>query len=267
MTQTQQNLSLIGLIPSLIIGCNSNLTTPSNNNSSTGNLTLVANGEDLIRQGLTTKDGWKVQFDNVSVTLDQVTAYQVDSSFEPQANQKIKPLQTVVLVDTPITVNLAEGDENAEPIFVVTKEVPSGHYNALAWQVRSNNNEPSIILEGIANKGEQNIQFTLKLNPTLNYQCGEFVGEERKGFVNSNETTDLEVTFHFDHLFGNIELGDNDTMNLDALGFTPLANLAENGTLIITQDLLKEKLESEDYQKLEHNLQNLGHVGEGHCEA
>jgi hypothetical protein len=263
---------LLGLIFGLMISCSPQTETQTetqtnNNNQAVGSLILVVNGEDIVRQGLVTKDGWDLTFNNVYVTLSNVTAYQTKSSFNPEESKEIKPLQTIVLVDSPITVNLAEGDEDAEPISVVTKNAPTGHYNALAWNIAPNNNEPSLILEGTATKDNQKIEFAMKLNPDISYTCGEFIGEERKGFLAENSTSELEVTFHFDHLFGDAELGDDDTMNQDALGFTSLANLAENGQLTITQDLLKEKLSPEDYEKLEYNLRSLGHVGEGHCES
>jgi hypothetical protein len=266
-------LSLV-LMSSIIIGCNAQQETESPqtdiNSSSNGTINLVANGEDLIRQGMTSKDGWQIQFDKVYVTLSDVTAYQTDSAFNPEEDSNIQASQTINLVDNPTTVDLAEGNEEAKPIQVVTKNAPSGHYNAISWKLLPNNNDAenknSIILEGSATKDNQNVKFNIQLNPNLAYTCGEFVGDERKGFLDANGTTELEVTFHFDHVFGDSNIPQDDTMNQEAFGFSPFANLAENNQVTIDQDVLKSKISPEEYQKLEKNLKGLGHVGEGHCE-
>jgi hypothetical protein len=144
---------------------------------------------------------------------------------------------------------------------------PVGSYNAIAWSVVNNpQDESSIILDGIAKKDDRTINFLLKFPLELNYVCGEFVGDERKGIVTANQMAELETTFHFDHIFGDAQTPADDELNQGALGFEPLAVIAGNqDTLDIDLMTLEQQLSPEDYNKLQDNLQSLGHVGEGHC--
>jgi len=99
-----------------------------------GTLEFRANGEDFVRQGFTTKDGWDISFDNVFVSLADVTAYQTDPPFDAEAGTKMEAKEQVS-VGEPVVVDLAEGDENAETILVSEVEAPAGRYNALSWQM------------------------------------------------------------------------------------------------------------------------------------
>ena len=121
------------------------------------------------------------------------------------------------------------------------------------------------MLTGEAEKDGKTIDFTLKIDREYKYTCGEYVGAERKGFLPEGGTADLEMTFHLDHLFGDAEASPDDSLNTGALGFDPLAGIAQDGR--IDEDLagLKSKLSTEDYQKLEGILPTLGHAGEAHC--
>ena len=78
-------------------------------------------------------------------------------------------------------------------------------------------------------------------------------------------TADLEMTFHFDHIFGDADTPADDELNVGAPGFEPFAELAEGGKLDVDMAALKEKISAEDFGKLEAMLPTLGHVGEGHC--
>ena len=265
------NLSFLSLISALILAsCNkntpSNPTVTENGDSGGDSLTLVANGEDFIRQGFTSKDGWRIDFNHAFVTLDQVTAYQTDPPFNAESKDNLTPKESVVLVDEAITIDLAKGDENASPIIVAEAVAPLGVYNALSWKlVNDPQTNASIILDGIAVKDGETINFVLNLPVPLEYQCGEFVGEERKGILEVGKKAELETTFHFDHVFGDGEATPDDEINLGAIGFQPLAQLASNGELKTDLAILETKLSPEDYGKLSKSLESLGHVGEGHC--
>ncbi len=91
------------------------------------------------------------------------------------------------------------------------------------------------------------------------------MGENRKGIVTKNQPADVEVTFHFDHIFGDKETPADDELNIYALGFEPLKTLANKGELKTNLQDLQQKLTPENYQKLKNSLLSLGHVGEGHC--
>ena len=150
-----------------------------------------------------------------------------------------------------------------------SQEAPAGRYNALGWKIVPAPEGPAagygLMLQGTATKDGQDIAFTLKLDQPLQFICGDFVGDNRKGILAAGETADLEATFHFDHLFGDGEAAPDDEINTGALGFDPLAALAQDGTLTVDGTDLEQNLSAEDYDKLLSILPSLGHVGEGHC--
>jgi hypothetical protein len=262
----------IAIISLLLPSCNNvnNTPQPSANSNNQQNqkgetLILTANGEDFIRKGFVSKDGWKINFNHVYVTLNEVIAYQTSTPFNAETDTNLKYIELVNLINTPTTVDLAEGDENAPPIVVTQVPAKQGFYNAISWKVVNNQDKSSIILDGIAEKNGEIINFVLNLPQELSYVCGEFVGENRKGIVTKNQSADVEITFHFDHVFGDEKTPADSELNIYALGFEPLKNLANKGELKTNLENLQKKLTAENYQKLENSLLSLGHVGEGHC--
>lgn len=279
-----KKLILLGsllLIPAtVLIGCSpdeetetANVETETINESSgeTGTLALVANGEDFVRQGFVTKDGWQIDFDHVYVTLEDVTAYQTDPPFDPDQSNEIKATEEVTLLEAPQTVDLAEGEADAEPILVTTAQAPKGTYNAISWNVvKATEGEAAgstIWLEGTATKAGETVNFVLSFDSSLEYTCGQYVGDARKGILTNTEEAELETTFHFDHIFGDADAPADDDLNVDAVGFDPFANLAENGTVNADMEMLQSSLSDEDYSSLVTALEGLGHVGEGHCQS
>ncbi|MGB7486008.1 MAG: DUF4382 domain-containing protein [Phormidesmis sp.] len=246
-------------------------TSDETDTAGSGTLVVNANGEDFVRQGFVDKDGWQINFDHVYVTLADITATQSDPPFEAGKDQPLKATEQVKVAD-PVTVDLAAGEADADPITVAEiPDAPSGRYNALAWQLVPAKTGPAagypLMMAGSATKAGETIPFQIQLADQLAFSCGDFVGEERKGFLDSSDTADVEATFHFDHLFGDGEAAADDEINTGALGFDKLAELAEGGSLTVNSDQLKEQLSTEDYNSLETILTSLGHVGEGHCET
>lgn len=280
---------LLGLtVPTVIWACAPDSIPPSGTESETsavvseggepeavtesdavGELEIRANGEDFVRQGFVTKDGWQMNFDHVYVTLAEVTAYQSEPPFDAEAGG-LPQAKTMVSLDAPVTLDLAAGDETAEPILVGTVMAPPGRYNALSWKMvpaaSGDAAGQTLWIQGTATKGEKTINFTLKLDPNLGFVCGDYVGDDRKGILEANNKADLEATFHFDHLFGDGEAPPEDDINTGALGFDPLATIAEGNTLEVDMAGLKAKLAAADYDLIMGILPSLGHVGEGHCE-
>lgn len=258
-----------GDTPEAEVPAEAETATTEATDTETGTLVVRANGEDFVRQGFTTKDGWEVSFDHVYVTLADVTAYQAEPAYEPEKSAEISAKEQVSLGDS-ITVDLAEGDDAAEPIKVAEVEAPAGRYNALAWEMVPAPAGPSegypLMLVGTATKDGETVDFTLKMSEELGFSCGDFVGEERKGILTAGDTADVEATFHFDHLFGDGEAPPDDEINTGALGFDPLAALATDGQLEATSEELEQQLSDQQYQTLLEILPSLGHVGEGHCE-
>lgn len=263
------NTAIIVLILSSCSPKNEVITTesnPNNQNPLEETLTLVANGEDFIRQGFVSKDGWRIDFNHAYVTLADAIAYQTNPPFNPEEKEEIKPTESVTLINKATTIDLAQGDENAPPIKVAEVPAPVGNYNAISWKLVNNQeNTGSIILDGTAVKDNETIKFVISLPINSDYSCGEFVGDERKGILEAGKTAEIETTFHFDHVFGDAQTPMDDDLNIGALGFQPLAIFSENGELKTDLATLEKKLNPEDYQKLINNINSLGHVGEGHC--
>lgn len=263
----------------VLAGCGSQsptATTPETESPETasaegdrGTLVIRANGEDFVREGFTTKDGWEVEFDNVYVSLADITAAQTDPPFDPEAGGTLEAKAEVKVEGTQV-VDLAEGDESADPVMVSEVEAPAGRFNALAWRMVPADSGPSegytVWMQGTASKDGETIPFTIKVNEELAFTCGDFVGDERKGILAADDEADLEATFHFDHLFGDGGAPPDDSINTGALGFDPLAALATNGTVDVDSAALQAGLSEADYTTFLAILPSLGHVGEGHCE-
>jgi hypothetical protein len=236
-----------------------------------GTLRFYANGEDFVRQGFVSKDGWGIEFDNVYITLTGVKSYQSDPPYDAHQGSQVSARKEVSLPGIH-TVDLAEGDEDADPILVgEVKDAPEGQYNAVHWKMVKATSGPAegyaLAIIGTAEKEDEKVQFTIKVENEYEYTCGEFVGDERKGILKKGGTADQEMTFHFDHIFGDAETPLDDELNVGAPGFDMLAALAEGGVLDVDLASLKDKLAPDDYRVLEDVLPTLGHVGEGHCHA
>ncbi|HIK12855.1 MAG TPA: DUF4382 domain-containing protein [Oscillatoriaceae cyanobacterium M33_DOE_052] len=261
---TQGNQGTRGLSPSLPV-------SPSpQGGEGTGTLEIRANGEDFVREGFVSKDGWQISFDRVDAHISSVSAYQTDPPYDAEAGGEIKAKQTVSLPGA-TTVDLALGDEKAPPVVVGEVKAPPGTYNAIAWKLAKattgENAGSALMLQGKATKDGKTLDFQIKIEEELAFSCGEFVGDDRKGILTPGGKADLELTFHFDHLFGDGSYPPNDDINLGAIGFEPLAALASGDKVEVDLATLKQKLSAADYQKIEEILPSLGHVGEGHCHA
>jgi len=255
-------LAILALLASgVLVGCGPRVEK--------GTFQFVANGEDFVRQGFVSKDGWAITFDHVYITLADVAGYQSDPPYDPHAGDKIQS-EVKVGLDGMHTVDLAEGGEDAPPILVgEVKDVAVGHYNALSWRMaRASSGTASgysLVIVGTAEKDGQTVNFTIKVEPEYTYTCGEYVGDERKRLLQKGGTTDLEMTFHFDHIFGDDGTPLDDELNVGAPGFEPFAGAAEGGVLEVNMAGLQAKLSAGEYQMLVDILPTLGHVGEGHC--
>ncbi len=233
-----------------------------------GMLQVRANGEDFVREGFVSKDGWQIDFQNLYVNLESVIAYQTDPPFDAQGDAAFQPVEEVVLIEQQ-TVDLAEGDADAEPILLTEASAPSGRYNAIAWKMATAEEGPAaghvLMMVGTAEKDGQVINFTIAFNQEMSYVCGDFVGDERKGILEPGGMADLEATFHFDHIFGDGEAAADDEINTGALGFDPLAAIAQDGQLDVDMATLESQLSAEDFALLQKTVAGLAHVGEGHC--
>jgi len=256
-------VALLGLVSGLVLGCGAR---------DGGRLRFTANGEDFVRQGFRSKDGWDITFDHVYVSLAEIQGYQSDPPYDPHAGTEIAAKERVSLGGQYL-VDLALGGEDALPIVVgEVAEAPAGHFNALAWKMQRAQDGPaagySLVIVGVAEKDGQRVQFTIEIEDEYEYMCGEYVGDERKGILQPDASADLEMTFHFDHIFGDAQTSLDDDLNLGAPGFDPFAATVEGaGSLRTDMAGLSRSMTPEGYQMLVDILPTLGHVGEGHCHS
>lgn len=222
----------------------------------TGTLEFRANGEEFIKQGLISKEGWHLQFDQLLINIANPTAYHCDTDL-PELTLKGNYL-----------CDLTKGTkEDPSVLLKRLEQVQPGNYQSLRFSV-----EPletgeyagySIILCGTAEKESAQLPFEIKLSEGLTFVGQEgYVGDSIKGLLNPGGTTDVEMTFHFDHLFGNQSAAQTSHVNIDSPGFALFANFAKEGVIQVDQNQL---INSPNYSKLMKALQSLGHLGEGHC--
>jgi len=243
------------LTPFLIVmSLSAFLTSCSKAPEGNGTIIFTANGEDFVREGFTSKDGWKISFDKLYVNIVDPTAYNSDGLKST--------LKGAFLVD------LAEGDAKAEPIAVgKTEKVLQGNYQSLKFGIkRASSGEfkgYSIIMIGTAKKAGKTVNFTIKSDEEMDFDGKEgFVGDEVKGVLAEKGKTTVEMTFHFDHIFGDIEAPANDHINTGSVGFDCFNAYAKDGKIDLSQEQYKQ---SPSYATFIKALATLGHLGEGHC--
>lgn len=245
------------------------LTTAALAQDEAGALTFTANGEDFVRQGFVSKDGWDIAFDNVIVNLSQIRAFQTSPSYNPDEGELVRSDVMVGLPGTYV-VDLAEGDADASPLTVgMVEEAPYGYYNAVSWVVApaeaDEMNGVSLQIVGTATRDGETVEFTLNFSETFRYDCGAFIGDDRLGVLDDGVDGMVEMTFHFDHIFGDAELPADDSLNTLAPGFEPFAGLAADGVVVASDADFEAGMSEEDYRLLVEILPTLGHTGEGHC--
>lgn len=253
---------LIIVLCLVFTGCSK--VSVSNDNDSNGTLKYVANGEDFIREGFVTKDGWSLLFEHVFITLSDVKAYQTNPPYDSKKGD-ISDYEVVsALEEDSYTVDLAAGNDDAEPILLDEVKVQEGFYNAVSWEIRKDKDGNSLIIEGTATKDNKSIPFYIAFDQQFKFVGGEYIGDERKGIVEKDEESEIEMTFHFDHLFGDGSLPEDDELNINAIGFAPFYNENESDIHIEAKDLANVFSE-EELKHIDEILSTLGHVGEGHC--
>jgi hypothetical protein len=269
----KEGWSLASLLLILLSGCGTeNPSSPEIEASppaNQGTLTVRANGEERAREGLTTKDGWSLDFNHVYVSLADINAYQVEPAFDASTDAPLPDKAVAIAIPGPTVVDLAAAGKDAETVLVGETPAPAGKFNALSWQMPPAAAGPaqgySILLEGMATKDGQTIPFQLGVQEELGFVCGDYVGDERKGMLAAGGKADLEATFHLDHLFGEGKDPADSEINLGSFGFEPLLAFAQDGKIAVSTETLKKSLPKAEYQILLKVLDNIGHVGEGHC--
>ncbi|WP_262562789.1 hypothetical protein [Acaryochloris sp. CCMEE 5410] len=101
----KQSLFAVALCSGLLVACQPSgdspspdaTTSPDANASGSGTLKVAANGEDFVRQGFTSKDGWQISFDHVYAHLSEIKAYQTNPPFDPDTEAPLQSTTEVVL--------------------------------------------------------------------------------------------------------------------------------------------------------------------------
>lgn len=238
--------------------------TAAGASAETAAIAVRANGEAFVQEGLTTKDGWAIQFDRVAVGVNDVTIYQTEPPFDAQTPGPLKALTTLP-VSTEAVVDL----KGAPLPLLGTVKGPTGRYNALSWTLAPTATGPdggaaSIALAGTASKDGRSVPFSIAVDRQRSFECGDYVGDERKGIATA-EGGELEITLHFDHWFGDGNLPADDPLNEEALGFEPFVALAEGDRVALGSEALATGLSADQRTALDQVIDNLAHVGEGHC--
>jgi hypothetical protein len=219
--------------------------------SETGKLTFVANGEGFVKDGFIDKGSWDISFENVYVNLSNIEAYSDKNS---------------VSIKDSYFIDLKEVGE------VVTKSVNVDNYQGLKFSLEKAKKGEykgyTIVMTGKAIKENETIDFEIKLDEEISWDCPDgYVGDEIKGIVKKDKPGEVEMTFHFDHIFGDIEADVDDHINTGSVGFDYFLPFAKNGKLVVEQNTLKNKTDENTYNKFLESLKTLGHVGEGHCKV
>lgn len=107
---------------------------------------------------------------------------------------------------------------------VSVEHVKAGNYQSLKFGIRRKQSGEhkgfSMVLIGQAARDGKAVSFTIKLDEEMDFDGREgYVGDELKGLLSAEGTTDVEMTFHFDHVFGDIETGMDDHINTGSVGF------------------------------------------------
>jgi hypothetical protein len=261
-------LSVLGVVILAFVctGCGSQRSGP-------GTLQFYTSGGDIVRQGLLAKDGWQLTFDHVYVTMAEITAYQTDPPYDPVYSADIIRYETSTALDGTHTVDL-KGGEDASRLVGEVADAKAGAYNAVSWKmVPASTGDAagfSLVLIGKAETEGQTINFDMRFDWEASFLCGDYFlsGADlkaSKGRLDPGGTSDLEMTFALDSVFGDGRLPAASVLNRDAFGFEPLAALAQDAFLDVDTGDLQAALSGDDYQALEKALTEIGYTGARLC--
>lgn len=304
----------LALIPFAFIGCDSDTTADTEN---TGTLIFNANGEGFVKDGFTSEDGWAITFDHVYVNIEGPTAYQVAVAAESESRHAghdhgdVPDGSAHSSLTGQYFVDLKRAD--GSDVFEIgrTTEASIGNYNYLNFSMANINaattysdamknlnsgdsTDPHtydgycLVLIGTATKGSDTVNFTIKFDQAMKfYECGPQADLDENGTADgilaAEGTASTQMTFHFDHIFGDFTEGDPtptdpELMSFWGIGFQPFADVDNDyapGTSTIEIDQAdmangatgSTAMNNDTYFHLYSTLLTLGHLGEGHCHA
>jgi hypothetical protein len=233
----------------LIFGCKKK--------TSTGSLKFVANAESFVANGFKSVDGFKITFTKVILNISDVSVASKDGK------------KTITLPGSHMVDFKSSADAFVK--LAVLNKIPVTEYRRLKWSLKKLKDGEykgySLILTGKAIKGGKTIDFTLKFDEEVSWDAKEgYSGDIIKGIVKKGKIGEVEMTFHFDHIFGDGNSPLTASVNKAAAGFGVFAKFAKNNKIVVSQAELKEQLGADVYKKLILAFQGLGHSGEGHAD-
>lgn len=266
MRKSLSMLSVLLTLACICAGC-------GGQKSQSGTLQFYTTGGDIVQQGLLSKDGWQLTFDHVYVTVAELTAYQTDPPYDPVYSADIVRYEISTVLDGSHTLDLKSGDGTRMLVGEAT-DVQPGAYNAVSWKmVPASAGDAagySLALHGTAEKEGQAINFGIQLDWEATFMCGDhFIAgadlKAQKGRLDAGGMADLEMNFAFDALFGDGTLHETSVLNRAALGFGPLAALAQGDVLDIDLSTLQAELSDDDYQAFGEALIEIAYTGSKLC--
>ena len=272
-------VAMLGLLP---VACGDDDDDDDSADVGSGTLEFYTNGEDFILNGFTGKTGWDITFDHFYINLYGPTAYQVA---EDTSSAGIEPAHAghphndipegsahaALTGDYWVDLHEAGTDETNLVLLDSVDDAVAGNYNYASFVVRHTETGDyagySLVMTGSATKGEETVDFTIKLLDEMIFSsCHQEVDDEYAGVVEDGGVGSIEMTFHSDHMFGDADtLDDPDGVNPGAVGFQPFADLATDGVLDIDQGEMADLMPTDDYTTFVAALRTIGHSGEGHC--
>lgn len=283
---------ILAVIILLSLACSGSVNDDETPAESTGELILKANGESFVSDGFTSKDGWDITFEHVYVTVSNTTAFQTEEQNDSEkpryhAGHSHGGLSTgseYHTIEEDLLVDLKNGSslDGNKVTLRSFYGVKTGHYNRVAWSMSETTTNTSlqtgltstdlatamgncITLVGQASKDNQTISFHIAFDEELYYQTTETNGTG--GIVSDNGSGEAEITFHFDHIFGDGDEAPDAGVNPGALGFQPFADMLADGETSLRTSFpqLANDISPADMDTLYKAYLTLGHSGESHA--
>ncbi|MBF0235943.1 MAG: hypothetical protein HQK65_23355 [Desulfamplus sp.] len=282
------SITLCIVLYSLACGGGNSSTT-----SETGTLHLKANGEQFVQNGFTSKDGWAIQFSHVYITIANPTAFQVQDGITQLEKPRFHAGHShaglaaggehqVSLGEHLIDLKKGDSHDNNKVLLKSFSSVKIGNYNRLAWSMVNTSSSSSLLtglstadaiqamgncvtLMGNASKSGNIIDFKIAFDEEVYYQTTE--ANEAEGIVAPGGEGTAEMTFHFDHIFGDLTTPLDEGVNPDALGFQPFADLDTNtdGKIEVNLNTCYSSMSATHVNSLLKDYYTLGHSGESHA--
>lgn len=310
-------IALMLIAPGLLFfGCDDDDDDNDSTVDGKGTVIFNANGEGFVHDGFTSEDGWNISFTHVYINIEGPTAYQVAESSTKSTRHAGHPHASIpegsahAALTGQYFLDLKKSGET--PVFEVGRvtDATIGNYNYLNFNIVQTNSTDnptviaedtvtvsdydgySIVLIGTATYGNPittTVDFTIKFDEEMAlYGCGPLLDLDEDGtndgVLADGGTAETQMTFHFDHIFGDYgddgdepESTDPEDINFWGIGFDPFAELIDGvyveGVLQegeftdndITQEDMKTNMLNADYFQFIATLKTLCHIGEGHC--